>query len=506
MKPSRKKDKIILVQPTMGMSGEFVRHMPLSLLYVASGLVKAGYKVKILDNRVRPQSWEKELTDNLGDDVLFVGITVMSGSPIANAIAVSKLVKAKGDIPVVWGGPHPTIMPEQVLEKDFVDYVISGSGVAASAQLASFLAEDKEAPENLKGITGLGYKLNGTVTVNPSYCGFEHVHYKDIPYSIIKDFSVYGHIGSTKRTFAIFSSYGCVYNCTFCVSPRLYRNFKTKWVTLPIGEVIEHIEFLHNKYNAGEIYFYDDDSFINLDHVGNIIKEVKRHGFKIRMNFRGARVNEVMKMDDRYLDDLADAGTHILHIGIESGSQRVLDLFKKGIKVNDIIEINRKLAKNEKILAFYNWIVGTPTETINDVRMTMKLILQLIKENPRCCIFQPNKFRPIPGTELFDLALKNGYKMPSSLGEWIGEEVEGDKAQPWYSAEAEKLIKMAQVTSYFIDDKPGLLLEKRTMKNSIIKLVCSIYKPIARYRFEHGMTAGLIEYPIYQFFSSRYRS
>ncbi len=489
----------------MGMSGEFVRHLPLSLLYVASGLIKDGFEVTILDNRVAKRPWKEILLENIGDDTLFAGITVMSGSPIANAIEISKSIKSIKDIPVVWGGAHPTIMPRQILEEAFIDFTVSGSGVGSARQLAAVLSESGQGTCDFKDIPGLGYKEGGAIKTNPIYGDFEHVPYRELPYSLIKDFSPYGQMGSEEKIFPLFSSYGCVYNCAFCVSPHLYRSHPTKWLTIPVAEVVEHIKYLKSEYGATEIYFYDDDSFINLNHVHSIIEEVKKQKMKIRMSFRGARVNEVLKMDDAYLNDLAEAGTHILHIGIESGSQRILDLFKKGITVEDIVKMNRRLARNRQIIAAYNWIVGTPTETMNDIAKTRNLILQLVRDNPRCFIFPPNKFRPLPGTELAKLAVRYGYAEPPHLKDWISEELESDKAQPWYTGGLEGIIRMLQVTSYFIDNKASLILEKKSLGNNLIKFFSRVYEPLARYRFEHGVSFGLVEYPLYQFFVSRYQ-
>lgn len=506
MNPSKIKNKIVLVQPTLGISGEFVCHIPLSLLYVASGLVKSGFEVTILDNRRYSREWRNKLAECLGPGVLFVGITVMSGSPVANAIEVSKFVKSKGNIPVVWGGAHPTVMPGQILENDFVDFTVSGSGVCSTVRLAGVLGGPGPHDSALRDIQGLGFRAAGRITVNPPFQGFEHVPHTDLPYFLIEDPASYSQIGSSERIFPIYSAYGCPYQCAFCVSPRMYRGFKNKWDILPAAEVADHIAYLIDKYGATEIYFYDDDSFVQIDHVRRVMEEIQRRKLKVRMSFRGARVNEIMKMDDAYLNALADAGTHILHVGIESGSQRILDLFKKGIKVQDIIDINRKLARNKRIIAGYNWILGTPTETLEDIALTRKLILQLIAENPRCFIFQPNKFRPLPGTELAELAVQYGYKTPARLEDWINDEVEGDKSQPWYSKPVEKMIKMLQVTAYFIDRKPELLLESRSLANDLIKMASMLYKPVAKARFKYGLTGALLEYPLFQYLVSRYRN
>jgi len=500
------KDRILLIQPTMGISGEYVRHIPLSLLYVASGLVKSGFRVTILDNRIHSDRWRKAVLEELDDSVLCVGLTVMSGSPIANSIEVSKMIKERGAIPVVWGGAHPTARPGQILEKEYIDYTVSGSGVSSTVKLAEFLREGVSLARELEGIPGLGYRKEGCICLNDPYQGFEHVPYTDLPYDLVAgNLKHYGQIGSKDVIFPIYGAYGCPYQCTFCISPKLYRHFGKKWVPLGADEIAEHIGHVSRRYGATGIYFYDDDSFVDLNHVASIIDEVKKRGIAVKMSFRGARVNEVLKMDEQYLKALSDAGTHMLHIGMESGSKRIRDLRRKNISVENVLEVNRKLARVDTIIAAYNWIVGTPTETMEDMAQSRALILRLVEENQRAIIFQPNKFEPLPGTELFELALKHGYKEPATLEEWVIEEREGDRPQPWYSPDMDREIKMLQVASYFIDRKSELLLERKSFRNSLIKLMISLYRPLARYRFRKGCSAFLLEYPVFQCAASHFR-
>jgi len=546
----------------MGMSGEFTRHPPLSLLYVASGLVKAGFRVELLDVRLHPHDWTARLDALLGPDVVMVGLTVMSGTPIVSAIQVSERVKAwrggdargrgrdlpgsgaltaSGDlpatehgdgaptgavvsgsgrqdrpvgqapdlerrsIPVVWGGAHPTVAPAQTLAEPFIDFVVVGSGVAAAVRLAEALAASPEFPSAplpppavLAGIPGLGYTHDGKTFINERFRGFEHVPYPDLPYQLIPDLEAYGQIGSRERIMPIYSAYGCPYQCAFCVSPALYRGFAPKWVPVPVAEVADHIAFLKERWGVTQVYFYDDDSFVKIDHIRGLIGEMRRRNLTIRMSFRGLRVDEVLRMDDAFLDDLAACGTQMLHIGVESGSQRILDLFRKGITVADILTANRKLARNRRVIAAYNWILGTPTETMADIAATRKLVARLIAENPRCLVFQPNRFRPIPGTELGDLAVRHGYRFPERLRDWAEIEVERGGADPWYTPRQTEQIRMLQLTSYFIDRKAELVLETDEWKTRVIRLLVALYRPIARFRFRYGIAAGLLEYLPYQ--------
>jgi radical SAM superfamily enzyme YgiQ (UPF0313 family) len=294
---------------------------------------------------------------------------------------------------------------------------------------------------------------------------------------------------------------GCPYKCSFCSSPAQYKNIKIKYVYLSPNDVVDHIEYVQRKYGATYIYFIDDDSFVDLSHVQLIIEEINRRGLKIKLGFRGARINEIMKMNDEYLNMLAKAGTNIMHIGAESGSQRILDLINKDCTVADIVEVNRKMARHPEIKTAYNWIVGLPEEGLDDLRKTQKLMMKLVDDNPSAVIFGPNKYRPLPGTALYELALKHGYRKPNRLADWINIEVEGDYRLPWYTRKLTNTIDMMRITSYFIDDKVFKVETGNTFKFNVIRFIAWLYAPLAKFRLKHGIEKFLFEYKLFKWFS-----
>lgn len=497
--------KIILVQPSMGVAGEFVRHPPLSLLYVASGLVKEGFDVRIIDLRASTGG-VAEVVKSLDADVLWVGLTVMGGAPVASALEVSRAVKTAGKYPVVWGGSLATIAPGTVLGNSAVDYAISGSGVSSAIRLSrALVAKDTPTSDELDHIPGLYSRHEGRIVGRKPFRGFEPVPFREIPYHLISDYGVYAHFGTSRRVFPIYSAFGCPYRCAFCISPAMYKEYKPKWLPLPATEVVDHIEYLRDRYDAGLIYFYDDDSFVNPEHIRGILDELKRRRIKVPMSFRGARVNEILRMDDSFLNALAESGTEILHIGLESGSPRILALYEKGVTVEDTIAANRRLAENGTMIAAYNWIVGTPGETRAEMAATRRLLLQVLDENPRAVIFQPNKFHPLPGTVMAEVAARHGYRPPATLEEWACEEAEGDKSEPWYTPAIRRDIEMMQVMSYFIDRKAELLPTENTLYYKIVRLIIALYRPFARFRFKKGFSSLLFEYPLFQRVVMRHR-
>ena len=495
------KYEVVMIQPKTSLTGSFVKMLPLSLLYATYKVVQRGFKVHILDARIKPSSWKIDLEELINDRTLVIGLTIMSGVSITEGIIISRYIKEKWPrLYVVWGGPHPTSSPNDIMQEQSVDFVILGYGAESFYQLILNLAGDEKLM-SLNEIKGLMWKDSaGVFHINDITNSFEFIHYKEIPYHLIKNYSAYKHIDSNERVFSMYSVMGCPYKCTFCSSPAQYSGFKKKWHSYPIKEVVEHIKMVKEKYGATFIYFIDDDSFVDLKHVENIIDEINRLGIRIKLGFRGARVNEVARMSDDFLEKLAVAGTNTMHIGIESGSNRLLKMTKKNTTVDQIIEINKKLARNTKIKVFYNFIVGFPTETIDETKMTRDLILRLISDNPSCCVIPLNKPRPLPGTELFDLAVQHGYKTPETLEDWGKYDVESTDYNPvWLTEEHNKFIRMMFLCMYFIDDKIFKVVEDEGLRLKLIRVLAILYKPIALFRFRRGFYRFLAEDKIYTF-------
>lgn len=495
------RNRILLVYPKTGLQGSLIRHLPLSLLYAAVDAVKEGFDIAIEDVRLDPRGWQERIAGKITADTIIVGVSVMSGTPIRSALEISRWVKRRHpDVRVVWGGPHATFNGREILAEPSVDYVVSGYGSKPLARLAAHLRDRSGSPADIPGLVYRGER--GVEAVAPAR-EFEHIDYRDIPYHLVEgQFDRYGQFDNGQRIFPLYSALGCPYQCAFCSAPSQYQGFQPRYVTLMPRTVVDHIEFVQRRYGATYIYVIDDDSFVNPAHVEAILDELRRRDIRIELGFRGARVNEILKMSDAFLDKLAAAGVRILHIGAESGSQRILDLTRKGFAVEDIVAVNRKLARHPGITALYNWIVGLPGETERDLRETMALMLRLVEENPSAIIYLPNKYRPLPGTELYALALAHGYAKPERLEDWIDVEMESDYRSPWYTKRSERLMNMMQVASLFIDDKLSKVETGDTWKFRTLKVLARLYAPCARFRLKHGFAALPIENWLFRRYAS----
>ena len=134
--------------------------LPLPVIALGTHLEKNGYETLIIDQRVE-NNWKELLESTLANkNVICVGISSMTGSQITGGIEASKVVKSVSpEIPVVWGGVHPSLMPEQTAASEFVDIVVIGEGEDTILELAQKF-EKKEPIESVKGIS---YKDKGKV-------------------------------------------------------------------------------------------------------------------------------------------------------------------------------------------------------------------------------------------------------------------------------------------------------------------------------------------------------
>jgi radical SAM superfamily enzyme YgiQ (UPF0313 family) len=492
-----KKNKIILINPSFGALGDHILDMPVSLLYLASGVVKAGYNTRVFDFRI-DKNWREVLNREIDGETLLVGITVMAGLPIRNVVDISRFIKDRFDVPIVYGGAHPTIVPDIILKEPYVDYIIRGFGSRALVELAVELNKDRP---DLPAVTGLAWIEKGVMRLNKNIDTFEHVHYRDIPYALFdKYFSRYIRINERDMVFPVYSSYGCPYRCSFCMAPQRYKELKNRWEPLDVEYVLEHMRYLMEHYGANNFYFYDDTALVDKRKTLAILKRVKESGFNIKIGFRGMRIDELARLSADELAVLVEGGVEKIHVGVESGSPRMLKLLNKQITVEQIVAVNRRLAELPGIKPHYNFLGGIPGETLEDLKMTKDLILRLVKDNPNCGIFPINKYQPYPGSVLYEEAIKLGFVPPDSFEGWIAlDDVGSDIYMPWYTREYNGYIDMMKIASFFIDDK--LLRTPSTSRRLkvLFRIASAAGKPIFNWRLRHDFSYLLFEYRIYKY-------
>ncbi|MBF0364311.1 MAG: B12-binding domain-containing radical SAM protein [Oligoflexia bacterium] len=475
--------KIVLVQPNCGKYDLYILDMPLGLLYLSRLLIAAGYEVVIVDQRILREKTSEILTKLLLDSSvapLWVGFTVMTGEPITHALALSKLIKKiSSTTPVVWGGIHPTILPEVTLANPAIDYLIKGPGERAALLLSKCLQEGGD----LKQIPGLSYKQDEQMVHLPRDEEVSEQELPMVPYHLV-DHSKYFRVGFEKKLFSIMTSRHCPHQCTFCYNSSLMQ--KKPWIPDSLEYTFRHIDFILENYSPEYLSFIDDDFLVDKKRARAIFQYLIDKKLPMKIGLRGVRITDLYRLDDEFLDLMAKANTVHLNIGVESGSEKILNLIKKGSNPSMIFEVNRRLAKWPNFIPLYNFFSGIPAETIEDIRLSTQMILRLVKENPYCQISGHHQYTPYPGNLLFEEAVERGFPVPITLEGWGKLHFEDNaKNCPWIDKKRKKILDMIYFSVYFVDGKYDTYFAKNNWSLRLLKPAVSGYKSIAKLRLKY---------------------
>ena len=225
---------VLLLYPKTGFDYGSTVAPPHSLLAVAAPVLKAGYSVKLFDQRTQTIN-EDILSRFISNDLICVGISSMTGTQIRNALQFSKLIRklTDGKVPVVWGGPHPSIIPEQTVMNENVDVVVIGEGEDSFLELVRAI----ESKNKLSDVKSVMYK-NGEKNVKTEERALLDIEdLLPVPWQLI-DVEKYIHrdmyIKECSRVLDLGqTSRGCPYQCGFCCSATIRKSVLTL-VTLHI--------------------------------------------------------------------------------------------------------------------------------------------------------------------------------------------------------------------------------------------------------------------------------
>jgi len=393
--------KIILIRP--GPKGSIRTFPPFGIFYIASVLKSKGYEVKILD--LANFDSEDEFIDEIKSGPLCVGISSMSGSQLRYAMDCARTVKKiNSRIPVILGGVHVSIFPQQSLESDLFDIGVIGEGEITMLELADALSTGK----TLHGICGVAFKECGRVFVNKDR-GFIRLEILPrLDYNLIR---VERYIDRS-ISFMVHTGRGCCYKCKFCYNSfmgEVYRH-------LPVEAIIDDIKMLNKEFKVKEFAFIDDNFFCDSRFLKSVCSNLLNSGLHIGWH-GSARVSEFVKLDENMLDLIKGSGCKSVAFGVESGSQRMLDFIGKRIYLPQIKRLRAVLSKYD-FKGYFHFIFGLPTEEKNDFLQTLKIINMLYRGSKKS-ILDPTCFLPYPGTELYDYVLEKGlFTPPKTIDEW----------------------------------------------------------------------------------------
>jgi anaerobic magnesium-protoporphyrin IX monomethyl ester cyclase len=377
------------------------RSPPFGIMCVGAYLRANSIEVCLFDwsGQVLGEDRKKELRDS---EPNIVGFTVLVSSSIARASTVSNWAKEIGAT-VVWGGPGTTTLTDMVLREAPVDVAVIGEGEQTMLELCVAL----KGKSNLNGIEGIAFLLNGTVVRTAPRQRITDLDSLPMPlWDAVGDLGSYLIPFNERMAMPMVTSRGCPGTCNFCYTKKVWGY---KWVARSPEKIVEEIMLVrHLDPKLGAVSFDDDLFACSHDRVGKLCELL----IEKRMDLRWTCEMRVDQVDEDLLVLMKKAGCRMVLLGVESGSQRMLDIAMKSVKVEQIKEAFKVVHKvGMESLAFI--MVGLPGETEEDFRQTKRLLKTIKADRHELKVYMP-----YPGTKMLDVAKEHGFNEPRSLVEW----------------------------------------------------------------------------------------
>jgi anaerobic magnesium-protoporphyrin IX monomethyl ester cyclase len=403
--------------------------MPLALLAIGSQLDPDLYEVVTIDGRLEPDPESAVLSQLEG--ALCLGVTVLTGAPIADALQISRAAKrARPDLTVVWGGWHPSMFSRECLSEPAVDVTVRGQGEETFAEIVDRLA----AGRSLDDCAGCTLRLaDGTVQENPSRPLAPLDKFRVHDYGLIPVERYFNLKG--KRQLDYISSQGCNFRCAFCSDPFVYGR---KWVGLEPVRMALRLKELWDRYRFDDVNFQDETFFTKRERVQSLAEQIVKSGMKITWAAT-MRADQGVRLPDEVWKLCKQSGLRRLLVGVESGSNEVLKRIRKDIKIEQVFETAEKMLQHD-IGGHFPFIVGFPDESDAHIQATLDCAKKLRSLSPNF-LTPIYYFKPYPGSALVIEAVERGFRLPETLEAWAQFDYVAGEPGPWVSPEKFELIE-----------------------------------------------------------------
>lgn len=400
------KPSVLLINPTFNVHEHYGKLsdaasllLPVSLLYLGGMLESKGVPVRIMDGQCDDLS-EAALLRSIDEmKPAFVGITMLTPTSADSHRLAALIKKSHPNLPVLAGGTHPTVMPDEVMEDRNIDLIAISEAEHTLVEVYDVITQGWDASA-LKQITGIVYRDGDTVVKTSDRPLFSDLDKLPMPMWHGVKMDLYHQVPDSqfaRPMRVMMSSRGCPFKCIFC-SARQVSGFKYR--AHSADRVVEEMEILINKYGARQIIFLDDNFIISKKRVFEICEKIMQKGLHKKMLWTAAgRADEV---NEPLLKAMKDAGCKMISFGIESGSPRLLELMKKGEK-REHIEKAVAMARKAGLKTRGTLILGFPTETREESLETINFAKDLGLDFAKFSLATP-----YPGTALYNIALERG--------------------------------------------------------------------------------------------------
>jgi radical SAM superfamily enzyme YgiQ (UPF0313 family) len=381
-------------------------YYPMWLSYATGLLEKKGFNATLIDGVVK--NGENKLNNYITNNSPEMIVLSTSTPSIYNDLLWVENLKNKfPNSTTVLVGPHVSALPEEVIESNpSVDAIAIGEYEFTLLEIAKRI-KDKN---NLTGIAGIVHRKNSKI-IRENHKK-PHINLDEIPFvskTYLKhlDYKDYFYAHSKYPIVTILSARGCPFNCTYCVYPQVFSGHKYR--PREIEAVIEELEFIQaNFLDVREIMFEDDTFIINEERTKKLAESIIKSKFNLPFS-----INSRADVSYETLGLLKRAGCRLMCVGVESGSQDILNNTRKKTERSEIERFFRD-ARRADILIHGCFMLGNPGETLKTVSDTLEFARKLSPDTAQ--------FFPImcyPGTEMYDDMKKTGKIITEDFSKWI---------------------------------------------------------------------------------------
>lgn len=416
------KERVVLYNP----KAEYYT-MPLALLALGSALDPARYEVVVVDGRLEKDPLGRVLS--LLDRAICLGVTVLTGFPIQDALRVSRAARsARPSLPVVWGGWHPSLFGTKCLEQE------GSIGITVQGQGEETFQDICRRPRGLEGVAGCSFRRDKEIIHNPPRPLRDVNSFPRHRYELLDPEHYFRFKGW--RQLDYISSIGCRFRCAFCADPTIYER---KWFGLDPERIGEEVEFLWKKYRFEDLNFQDETFFTKSTRVTAIAEEFLRRGVKI--SWAGTlRADQGVRLSEDDFRKCRESGLRRVMIGVESGSVEMLKWMKKDIQLTEVFK-TAEMCLRHGVAAIFPFIVGFPDEPEESVNETLRVAYQLRSMSPNFEI-QIFFYSPYPGSPITTHAEKAGFPIPDTLEQWA--RFDFSKWGPWVDSKKRRRVEVFQ--------------------------------------------------------------
>lgn len=384
--------RVLLIQPfSTTVEGYFIP--PFALLSVGESARQSGHTVKIIDRNI--EYFTKKAIKDFNPDV--VGISVFTGPMINDAIAVSRYVRETfgNRVKIVWGGIHPTLLPDQTIRNDFIDFLVIGEGEYTLVELLNVIEKNSDP----RGVRGICFMENGGMVKTDCR---EFIKNLDVlpfvNWDLIKARKYFDH------EIILLTSRGCPFDCNFCYNQE-YN--KRTWRGRSAAKVLAEMRRVEKITRSSSLMFFDDNFMANRERFLEIAGGLSRR-YSL---FIETRINYINKIT---MDALSKFKAVYMFVGIESGTDRMLKKMNKQITLAQIRDTFSLLKQYPNIHTTASVILGLPSETPEETLQSVRFVKTL---KPSWISYFV--YTPYPGSLFYkELAASGQFIPPSNTAGW----------------------------------------------------------------------------------------